>query len=204
MRKEEEQEIIRREAVETGLRIQDMRKKRGLSQGAAARGIDVTRQTITNWENGAHMPNVMQLKRIASFFNCTTEYILYGSKEKHKLEEKKLQLQKAEELLRYYEHRKNKREKIKDRLFTIFFPITPLIVFVFGNVIYHWIFSLIFKMEDVFDIELSVITKPMNIFSGTSGLIFFIIGFWVCIIAGIIFAVEIAKNKKEKKNEKDD
>ncbi len=41
--------------------IFDLRKKKGLSQDALAEQIDVTRQTISNWEKGETSPNPEQL-----------------------------------------------------------------------------------------------------------------------------------------------
>lgn len=187
---------------EVGLRIQGMRLKIGYSQGEVARNIDVARQTVSNWENGSNMPNVMQLKRLASFFHCTTDYILFGCRA-DELKEKKLQLKEAEKRLKEYEDKKRKRENIKNILFRIFFPITPLIIFIGEVFLFSWIYTLFEKMEYVYGINLSLILAPMNFINGTSGIIFGGAGVLANLIAGIVVTKDVLKNNKNKNNKKE-
>ena len=46
-----------------GDKILQLRKKNGLSQGQLGEKVDVTRQTISNWELGETTPNPEQLKK---------------------------------------------------------------------------------------------------------------------------------------------
>lgn len=62
--------------MELGKKILELRKKNGLSQEQLGEKINVTRQTISNWELGETNPNPEQLILLASFFNITTDELL--------------------------------------------------------------------------------------------------------------------------------
>ena len=49
-----------------GEKILDERKRRGLSQERLAELLDVSRQTISNWETGMAMPSTVKLKELSS------------------------------------------------------------------------------------------------------------------------------------------
>ena len=48
-----------------GNKILELRKKKGLSQEQLGEKVDVTRQTISNWELGETSPNPEQLKLLS-------------------------------------------------------------------------------------------------------------------------------------------
>ncbi len=55
------------------------RNKKGLSQerailGLSKEGLDISRQTLINWENGETSPNVEQLACLAMFFDKPVAY----------------------------------------------------------------------------------------------------------------------------------
>ena len=59
-----------------GARIKELRKEFGLSQVELAMRMEVTKQTISNWENGNIQPSVDMLVGLANVFNVTTDYLL--------------------------------------------------------------------------------------------------------------------------------
>ena len=59
-----------------GARIKELRKDFGLSQVELAMRMEVTKQTISNWENGNIQPSVDMLVGLANVFNVTTDYLL--------------------------------------------------------------------------------------------------------------------------------
>ena len=59
-----------------GARIKELRKEFGLSQVDLASRLEVTKQTISNWENGNIQPSVDMLVGLANVFNVTTDYLL--------------------------------------------------------------------------------------------------------------------------------
>ena len=59
-----------------GNKILQLRKKNGLSQEQLGEKVDVTRQTISNWELGETTPNPEQLKKLSKAFNVSIDEIL--------------------------------------------------------------------------------------------------------------------------------
>ena len=59
-----------------GDRILELRKKNGLSQEQLGEKVDVTRQTISNWELGETQPNPDQLKLLSKTLNVSIDELL--------------------------------------------------------------------------------------------------------------------------------
>ena len=59
-----------------GTRIKELRKEFGLSQVELAARMEVTKQTISNWENENIQPSIDMLVGLANVFNVTTDYLL--------------------------------------------------------------------------------------------------------------------------------
>lgn len=57
-------------------RIAELRKGRNLTQKEFGKIIGVAQNTICNWENGKREPDYKSLKKMAYFFNCSTDYLL--------------------------------------------------------------------------------------------------------------------------------
>ncbi len=62
--------------MKLGKKILELRKKSGLSQEGLGEKIDVTRQTISNWELGITSPNPEQLKMLSKEFNISIDELL--------------------------------------------------------------------------------------------------------------------------------
>jgi len=62
--------------------IRYLRQSKGLSQVQLADKLDVSKQSVSNWENDNIMPSIDMLVKIADFFNVSTDYIL-GRKTKN-------------------------------------------------------------------------------------------------------------------------
>lgn len=56
--------------------IKQYRKKKGLTQAQLANELGVAISTVGMWELGERNPNVFMLKKLASFFGCTTDELL--------------------------------------------------------------------------------------------------------------------------------
>ena len=59
-----------------GNKILDLRKKNGLSQEQLGEQVNVTRQTISNWELGETAPNPEQLKLLSRILNVSIDELL--------------------------------------------------------------------------------------------------------------------------------
>lgn len=59
-----------------GQRIGELRLVFGWSQVQLAKGLNVTKQTVSNWENDNIQPSIEMLVRISKIFGVTTDYLL--------------------------------------------------------------------------------------------------------------------------------
>ncbi|WP_105965025.1 helix-turn-helix domain-containing protein [Apilactobacillus micheneri] len=64
-----------------GNQINKLRKKMGWSQPQLGEKLDVSRQTISNWENGVKTPRMGALQQLSDLFNVSIGYITDGKEE---------------------------------------------------------------------------------------------------------------------------
>lgn len=57
-------------------RIKELRLAINYSQVELASKLSVTKQTVSNWENGNIQPSVEVLVKLSEFFGVTTDYLL--------------------------------------------------------------------------------------------------------------------------------
>ena len=62
--------------MDLGKKIIEMRKNAKLSQEQLAEKLDVTRQTISNWENGKFYPDIDALVKISKCFHISLDDLL--------------------------------------------------------------------------------------------------------------------------------
>lgn len=60
-------------AIKLGEKIKALRKSKNVSQEVLAQVLGVTFQSVSKWETGAAMPDVMMIPAIASFFDVSTD-----------------------------------------------------------------------------------------------------------------------------------
>ena len=66
--------------------IKKLRSDRGMTQDMLAEKINVTRQTVSSWENGRTQPDIDMLELLADAFGTEIEELIYGEKRKIGLE----------------------------------------------------------------------------------------------------------------------
>ena len=59
-------------------RIYELRKQRNMSQGDLADELDVSRQTVSKWENNSSIPELEKIIRLCEIFRVSSDYILRG------------------------------------------------------------------------------------------------------------------------------
>ena len=63
--------------------IKDLRKKKNMTQDELAVRLNVTRQAVSNWENGKTQPDIETLTQLAEAFDVSVERIIYGKEKPH-------------------------------------------------------------------------------------------------------------------------
>ena len=58
------------------MKIKELRIKHKLSQNELGKIINVSGQTILNWENGIYEPSIEKLIQLADYFNVTLDYLV--------------------------------------------------------------------------------------------------------------------------------
>lgn len=62
--------------MEFNVKLQELRKKKGLTQEEAAEMLFVSRTAVSKWESGRGYPNIDSLKAIAKLYNVTIDELL--------------------------------------------------------------------------------------------------------------------------------
>lgn len=65
--------------TKAGQRLKELRKSRKISKDKLAKTMEITIQTLTNYENGNTELKIRYLEKACSFLGCTTDYIIVGS-----------------------------------------------------------------------------------------------------------------------------
>ena len=81
-----------------GEKILELRKKKGLSQEQLGEEVNVTRQTISNWELGETSPNPEQLKLLSKIFNVSIDELLDNNLENQILSRVKITEKQTEKI----------------------------------------------------------------------------------------------------------
>ncbi len=58
--------------------IKKLRQEKKLSQEELAEKLYVTRQAVSNWENGKTQPDIDTITKLANIFDVSVERIIYG------------------------------------------------------------------------------------------------------------------------------
>ena len=64
--------------MEFNKKIQELRKKKGITQEELAEAIYVSRTAVSKWESGKGYPSIDSLKTISKYFNVTVDELLSG------------------------------------------------------------------------------------------------------------------------------
>ena len=88
---------------EIGRRISELRKKNNMSQQDLADKLNVSNKTISKWECGNGLPDVIALNNMANIFGITLDELMNSNEPAEKIEEPAVQQPKAERKnVRYY------------------------------------------------------------------------------------------------------
>ena len=70
--------------MEIGKKLKDARIKSGLTQEEIAEKLNVSRQTISNWENEKSYPDIISVIELSSLYSISLDDLLKGDEEMKK------------------------------------------------------------------------------------------------------------------------
>lgn len=79
-----------------GKNMKKIRSEKGMTQEQLAENLHVTRQAVSNWEQGKTQPDVETLSAMAEVFEVPMENLIYGS-ESHTHRDSKIVIEKTTE-----------------------------------------------------------------------------------------------------------
>ncbi len=161
-----------------GKNLKNIRKKNDLTQDELAEKLSVTRQAVSNWENGKTEPDIETLTKIAQIFDISIDELVDGIPKGIK------------------ELRGKKSHLYIGIGFTVFYIISSLLMIILEKPLHDYVNS----TYDVFYSAFSVLVwKPLTVFSagiGISALISYISGLYMenknLRIAFLIFGLVIS------------
>ena len=68
------------ENINVGQKLQIARNKQGLTQELIAQQLQVSRQTISNWENNKSYPDIVSLITLSELYQISLDQLLKGDK----------------------------------------------------------------------------------------------------------------------------
>lgn len=95
-------------------KIKNARTIKKLTQEQVAEDLNVSRQTISNWENGSNMPDISLLAELADFYDVSIPEIIDGERKSENMNEEV-----KETVLKLSDYTETINQKIKGRLFVL-------------------------------------------------------------------------------------
>ena len=81
------------------IKLRDARENAGFTQEQVAEKIMVSRQTVSNWENGKFLPDIVSIIKLSELYGISIDELLKGDKKMQKKIEKDANLAKWDELV---------------------------------------------------------------------------------------------------------
>ena len=79
-----------------GNKIKNAREENKLTQTQASESLMVSRQTISNWENGKSLPDILSVIRMSELYQISLDELLKGDKAMMEKIEKDIEINKTE------------------------------------------------------------------------------------------------------------
>ena len=66
--------------MEIGSKLKNARNEKGITQEQAAELLDVSRQTISNWENNKSYPDIISVIKMSDIYSVSLDHLLKEEK----------------------------------------------------------------------------------------------------------------------------
>ena len=88
--------------MDIGNKLHRARTKANLTQEQVAEALGVSRQTISNWENGKSLPDILSVIRMSELYQISLDELLKGDKAMMDKIEKDIEISKTEKKIIKY------------------------------------------------------------------------------------------------------
>ena len=102
--------------IKIGEFLRELRKGKGLTQEKLAEQLNISRRSVSRWETGSNMPDVVLLIEIADFFEVDIREIIDGERKSENMEKEK----EKETLKKVAEYADAEKVKLKKKVSNIF------------------------------------------------------------------------------------
>lgn len=103
--------------MEISSKLKEARTKSKMTQEKVAEELQVSRQTISNWENGRSYPDIISVISLSNLYGITLDELLKGDSD----------------MIRYLEESTNVVSSNKKLLFAVALNCITLVLFIFFN-----------------------------------------------------------------------
>lgn len=121
--------------MEIGNRIQELRKKKNISQEELSNVMNVSRQAVSKWESNLSAPDIEKIIDLCEYFDVSADYLLRGKEISKKLESSWVEFYPILSLV------------IKFLLMIVLYFLGAFIGGVFGVVVYIVFAALVYLLE---------------------------------------------------------
>lgn len=112
--------------MEIGTKIKNARTRAGLTQETVAEALGVSRQTISNWENGKFYPDIISIIKMSDLYSVSLDHLL-----KEEPEVKQTYMEYLEE--------STDTVKSREKLTKLILIIAPLLIWAFALIIFWFL-----------------------------------------------------------------
>lgn len=81
--------------MEVEKKLKDARERAGLTQEQVAQAVMVSRQTVSNWENGKSLPDIISVMKLSDLYKISVDEFLKSDQKMQKKIEKDVNIAKA-------------------------------------------------------------------------------------------------------------
>ncbi|MBR0138726.1 MAG: helix-turn-helix transcriptional regulator [Firmicutes bacterium] len=114
--------------MEIGSKIKNARNEAGYTQERAAEALGVSRQTVSNWENGRSYPDIISVIKMSDLYSVSLDHLL---KEENEVKESYIEY--LEESTNTVKSRDRLTGAVAAGVFTVIYTVTQLVFWIFAK-----------------------------------------------------------------------
>lgn len=122
--------------MEIGTKIKNARTRTGLTQEAVAESLGVSRQTISNWENGKFYPDIVSVIKMSDLYSVSLDHLL-----KEESEMKRNLKEESESKQTYMDYLEESTDTVRSRekLTKLILIIVPLLIWAIALIVFWFL-----------------------------------------------------------------